>query len=78
MELALVMTGPGIGSGIITGILFGVAEAICFGIKHTVKGILDSVSDHFTEVVAYCTFIELDYLRLFSRMFVYGSVLLLD
>ena len=34
-------------------------------------------TDHFPEVVAYCAFIELDYLRLFSRMFVHGSVLLL-
>jgi hypothetical protein len=78
MELALVMTGSGIGSGIIPGILFGVAEAICFGVKHAVQGILDSVSDHFPEVVTYCAFIELDYLRLFSRMFVHGSDLLLD
>jgi hypothetical protein len=76
VQLALVVASSGVGSGIVALILFGIAEPVSFSIEHAVKRFLDRIPDHFPEVVAYCAFIELDYLRLFSRMIVHGSVLL--
>ena len=74
VEFPLVMAGSRVSSGFVSLILLRVAELVGFSIEHTVESVLNSAANHFSQMIADGSFIQLDDLCFWCSMALHGSV----